>query len=348
MDDPIDDKSNEPPEQHPANIRKTLGKNTSGITECYKINGTVYKRVVEKCDIMYKCSQSESKKTCGALIDDGANGGMAGEDTLVIEQSTSNFVDVTGIDGIEIDNIPLGTAAGKVETTSGPIILIMNNYALIGRGKTIHSVPQLLDMGNQVDSRSRKLKYNGGNQRIKTIGDYIIPLSIRNGLAYMDMTRPTQEEVDDEDIPTVIFTNEENWEPSKLDNEIDINDLDDLNELIDDHVESTDHRTSATGEYLLHNDKTDTYDNIQSIIANCNVTYTALQNPHYQPENEYKEKLNINKTRRQKAKASEEKFKKLRFVDEKSEPNSDKKYTSSTKSKINKTDTDCECLLVKR
>ena len=288
---------------HDADIRKVLAtkksKTKKGTSKSdrklFKLEGKVYAYKANVCS-SYRCSKTESEVK-GALIDDGANGGMAGVDTLVMETS-QNHVDVTGIDGKAIDGIPLGTAAGLVQTTTGPVILIMHNYALLGRGRTIHAVPQLLDMGNSVDSRSRKLKYNKGTQRIVTIDNHIIPLSIRNGLAYMDMTKPTEEQVYGDEIPQVFLTNEANWDPSVLDNELNLDDIDDINHVIGDEEIRYDNRVSDKGEFLLHNTNNDDDmgDVIQTIIENCEIIRHVSSDPHVSI-NSNKVQQSINKAR---------------------------------------------------
>ena len=78
----------------------------------------------------------------GTLIDRGANGGLVGNNVKVLHK-TGRQVDVQGIDNHQITNIPIVTAAGVVNTQRGEIILIMNQYAHIPNGKTIHSAGQL-------------------------------------------------------------------------------------------------------------------------------------------------------------------------------------------------------------
>jgi hypothetical protein len=151
-----------------------------------------------------------------ALVDRGANGSMAGGDVFVLEYLDRN-VDVAGFDRHKVNDIPLVTALGWVMTTTGPVILVLHQYAYLGHGKTIHSSGQLEWYGCDVDERSRKIK--GGKQRILTPDGYEIPLSICHGLAYMDMRPPTEEER--KELPYVIMTSDEDWDPSVLDNEQD-------------------------------------------------------------------------------------------------------------------------------
>ena len=54
-----------------------------------------------------------------SLIDWGANGGLSGDDVRVLEMNTSptKQVDVTGIAGAKVSNVPLKTVAGVIQTT---------------------------------------------------------------------------------------------------------------------------------------------------------------------------------------------------------------------------------------
>ena len=52
-----------------------------------------------------------------SLVDCGANGGLAGEDVLLIEQ-TARYADVSGINDHTIEGLPIATAAGIVEYAS--------------------------------------------------------------------------------------------------------------------------------------------------------------------------------------------------------------------------------------
>ena len=56
-----------------------------------------------------------------------------------MDTSPTKQVDVTGIAGAKVFNVPLKTVAGAFQTTNGPIIGIFHNYAHHGEGNTIHS-----------------------------------------------------------------------------------------------------------------------------------------------------------------------------------------------------------------
>ena len=155
----------------------------------------------------------------GSLIDGGANGGMSGSDVLLLE-TTLDFADVTGIADNAVRNIPIGTCAGLVESVTGPIIIIMHQYAHHGEGNTVHSVNQMLDFGVEVDPVPKRF---GGKQRIRTSSGHVIPLNIRNGLAYMDMSRPTEKDMDD--LEHVFLTSDVTWNPDLIDDEYLIEDV---------------------------------------------------------------------------------------------------------------------------
>jgi hypothetical protein len=125
--------------------------------------------------------------------------------------------DVTGIGNNEVTNLKIGQGAAIVETVhDGPVIIIMSQYADLGRGKTIHSKGQLQHFGCIVDETSRQ---HGGRQCLITPEGYVIPLHIRDGLPRFDMRPPTDAEMNK--YPHVFITSDAPWDPSVLDTEFD-------------------------------------------------------------------------------------------------------------------------------
>ncbi len=88
-----------------------------------------------------------------ALVDRGANGGIAGDDVCIISDSGCQ-VDVQGIDNHQIVDIPIVTAGAVVNTQRGKVIIIMNQYAWKKKGKTIHSSHQMEWYKQDVDVKS--------------------------------------------------------------------------------------------------------------------------------------------------------------------------------------------------
>ena len=89
----------------------------------------------------------------------------------------------------------------------------MHQYALLGKGSSIHSPSQLEWYKNDVNDNS--IHVPGGLQRIITLEGYIIPLTIKDGLARLDIRPHTNIEFDT--LPHVHLTSELEWDPSALD-----------------------------------------------------------------------------------------------------------------------------------
>jgi hypothetical protein len=132
--------------------------------------------------ITYRVSAHRTRVT-QSLVDRGANGGVAGEDVRIISKSHRQ-VDIQGINNHQVTDIGIGTVGGVVHMQHGPILAIMHQYALFGKGTSIHSPGQLEWYKNSVDDKSVHV---GGTQSIKTLDGYLIPLSIKNGLPRMDI-----------------------------------------------------------------------------------------------------------------------------------------------------------------
>ena len=128
-------------------------------------------------------------------------------------------VDIQGIDNHQMTNVHIGTVAGLVNTNKGPVILIMHQYALVGRGHSIHSPSHWKWYKHQVCDKSVKV---GGKQRIKTVDGYLIPLCIHNGLPHLSMRPPTDKEFNS--LSHVVMTEDSDWDPSVLDFSFEEND----------------------------------------------------------------------------------------------------------------------------
>jgi len=84
----------------------------------------------------------------------------------------------------------------------------MHQYALAGKGKTIHSTGQLEWYKHDVNHKSIKV---GGLQCSKTFYAYVIPLDFKSGLPYMTIRPYTDDEW--ENLPHLILTSDENGNP---------------------------------------------------------------------------------------------------------------------------------------
>ena len=139
------------------------------------VEGRKYTLQNNMSKILYRTSQANSKRQ-GALIDRGSNGGVAGSDCRVMYTDPIRTVDVEGIDNHQINDVRIVTCGAYAETNKGPVILIFNQYANAGKGKTIHSSAQLEWFGNKVCDRSKKV---GGKQEIVMPSGHILPIAIR-------------------------------------------------------------------------------------------------------------------------------------------------------------------------
>jgi hypothetical protein len=90
------------------------------------INGVEY--VAKLNNVMYQVSNHKQMTLPLALIDRGANGGVAGSDTWLIDKSLHS-VHIQGIDDHMIKDIPIGTVGAVVNTQRGEVIAIMHQYA---------------------------------------------------------------------------------------------------------------------------------------------------------------------------------------------------------------------------
>lgn len=183
----------------PGDIRRVLSKKST--------------RSVNTAETIYSVSSHRSTLPY-SLVDRGANGGIAGLDVRVIHR-THRSVDVRGIDNHQLTNIDIGSVGGVVETQKGPVIAIMHQYALVGKGSSIHSAAQLEWFKNDVNDKAIKV---GGLQRITTLDGYVIPLIIQEGLPRMNIRPFTDKEWDT--LPHVFLTGEQEWDPAVLDHDL--------------------------------------------------------------------------------------------------------------------------------
>ena len=169
--------------------------NTLDTSQCNKSNVTWQ---VHSTNVTYSTQNAGLQTRKGALVDQGANGGIAGSDTRIMDTHPTRKVDIEGIDKHRLPDIPIVTAGAVVTTQKGDVIAVMNQYASVRTGKTIHSCAQIEAFGHIIDDKSIKV---GGKQRLITPDGYVIPLQVCNGLVYMDMRPHTDEEK--ADLPIV-------------------------------------------------------------------------------------------------------------------------------------------------
>jgi hypothetical protein len=70
-----------------------------------------------------------------ALVDRGANGGIVGDDMIVLE-GNERFVDVSGLDGHKVSQLRIVTAQTLIQTHKGDAIATFHQMALLARKGT--------------------------------------------------------------------------------------------------------------------------------------------------------------------------------------------------------------------
>jgi hypothetical protein len=78
-----------------------------------------------------------------SLVDHGGNGGVAGNGVCLQFKKRFCTVSIKGIDKHQFTNFSIGAVGGVVSTQKGPVIAILHQYALLGKGSSIHSPCQL-------------------------------------------------------------------------------------------------------------------------------------------------------------------------------------------------------------
>ena len=146
-----------------------------------------------------------------SLVGCGAINGIAGEDVRIINK-TRRQVDVQGIDNHLIVDIPIVTVGAVIPTQCGEANGIFHQYAYTRKAKSIHLSLHLEAFKNNANDKF--IKVNGGMQHILTADNYVIPLNVKTGLAYLTMQLYTDREWDT--LPHVIMTADIDWDLSIL------------------------------------------------------------------------------------------------------------------------------------
>ncbi len=122
-------------------------------------------------------------------------------------------VNIRGIDEHEIIGTSIGLGGACCETNKGPVILFLSNYALHGKGYTIHLPLQMEAFGCDVNDKS--IHVPGGLQHIKFPSGHVVPLVFKDGLPRLPLKPYTDHEL--ETLPHIWGTSEDEWDPSIYD-----------------------------------------------------------------------------------------------------------------------------------
>lgn len=194
-------------------MMSTQGSRSSN-NDSITVNGVTFRRT--NSTHVYRVNQAIVDPS-GALVDGGANGGLLGlSDARVLETDLIATADVIGVTADILPSLSIVQGATKLETVhDGPIIGILSSYALRNDGgRTIHSKGQLESFGIVVDDKSASV---GGSQCLITNEGYVVPIHIRDGLPYIDMSVPTDGDM--ASYPHVFLCSDSPWDPTILDGE---------------------------------------------------------------------------------------------------------------------------------
>ena len=128
-------------------------------------------------------------------------------------------------------DLKIVTAGGVVQMQKGPVIMIFNQYAHIGTGKTIHSSVQLEEFGLEVNEKS--VRVPGGLQHIKMPDGYVHPIQINEGLPYVALCPYTDDEWAMLPHP---LTHDSDWDPTIFNLEFNDDD-DEWHDAVMDHID---------------------------------------------------------------------------------------------------------------
>ena len=209
----------EGPNSHGMTVR---GSGTSGqhITACassfaspdhHATSHTAYTFTGNARKVMNQTSTRHSR-SLRALVDRGANGGIAGPNMRLLQWS-GGTVDIHGIDDHRVSATRLGSFAAVIKTHLGERIGVWNQMASMPFGKTILSPVQM--EAHRVTVNEKSPHITGRTPTLVSPDGYITPMEIKEGLAYLHMRAPTDTEW--ESLPKLTFTTDAPWKPKLLD-----------------------------------------------------------------------------------------------------------------------------------
>jgi hypothetical protein len=130
----------------PSDIRKVLSsvsRPEAGGTDSDEITFQGKTYCLANVVLTYTVSGALHHNSHASLIDQGANGGVTGEDVRIIER-TMHSVDIQGLDNHQVTNIPIVTAGSVIHLQHGEVIIIMHQYAGIVEPKRMNDGPHPL------------------------------------------------------------------------------------------------------------------------------------------------------------------------------------------------------------
>ena len=178
-------------------------------TRCYRAYNLERKKVRRRIARL-------KKLIAQALADRGANGTIAGKGCRIGDR-TDRYIDVTGIKDHTIQELNIVEALFVAKSTRGNMVVHCPESAHMPGAKTIIAPIQMEAHGCKVVDKPPAAN-DGIQPYIETPDGYRFPLSIRDGLPYLDIRPPLDEEM--ETLVHVYFTGSAEWDPRILDQEV--------------------------------------------------------------------------------------------------------------------------------
>ena len=121
-------------------------------------------------------------------------------------------VKVTNLGEHTVNDVPTKAVCAVSNSLDGSVLCIYHNYATCKiQSTTIHSKVKLQDYNNTMDDTILMV---GGGQTLTTADGSIFPLTMKNGLCYLEQRKPTAWEM--KELPRQVMTSIEVWYPLKL------------------------------------------------------------------------------------------------------------------------------------
>ena len=135
-----------------------------------------------------------------------------------ILRETSCKINIVGINDHELTALPIATTSMVLQPNQGPVVGIVHEYVHLRQGSSIHASGQLEWFHTHVNELS---KIVGGQQQLVTLERYTVHILIDSGLTYSHpVCVPSNHDL--QTLPHVVFTSPQEWDPTILDNRINL------------------------------------------------------------------------------------------------------------------------------
>ena len=173
----------DPPHGMPARVSRTRGQHyticASSVAPSDQLSRRTAYTVTGRARSVMNQTQSKHSTSQRALVDRGANGGIAGPNMRLISWAEGT-VDIHGIDNHRVSATRLGSFAAVIRTHLGDRVGVWNQMASMPFGKTILSPAQMEAYRVHVNEKSPRV--TGRTPTLVTSDGYITPMEIREGL----------------------------------------------------------------------------------------------------------------------------------------------------------------------